>query len=320
MNIERNRYFLSDRLFQHALETFTNPNFDAADRSQGDWFFETFGPGNNLLWTDKPYERFCDYECLLAEMEKRDQPRYRSIHKGTPFYFMAWTAFEMENYEKAIYYMDAAISEDIRQDPENWLTSCASTFLILENPRDQVAMRAAARVEEAVAEQISRFSTVSSLPLTKERFVTHFVKEFVKNDALPPGKNTRSIITALYTFILEYHSLYLDLRLRSTQGGSIEPFIVHLFKGGLIFESLLKELYGSLLGNRPTLNAIFRLGDVQRDFGLPGDIATKIGASTLQEILDDVNNSSIETVSIHLCAAREGQTNSSWHDGPATNR
>lgn len=231
-------------------------------------------------------------------MEKLDQARYRSIHKGTPFYFLAWTAFEMENYEKALYYMDAAISEDIRQDPENWLTSCASKFLVLENPGDQVALRAAPHIEQAVAEQISRFSNVASLALTKESFVTHFVKEFVKDEAQPPGKNTRSIITAFYSFILEYHSLYLDLKLRSTQGGSIEPFIVHLFKGGVIFESLLKELYEGLLGNRPTLGAIFRLAAVQRDFALPGDIGSKIGASTLQEILNDINNNSIETAFI----------------------
>ncbi|GAF77909.1 unnamed protein product [marine sediment metagenome] len=44
------------------------------------------------------------------------------------------------------------------------------------------------------------------------------------------------------------------MKLRSKNGGSIEPFIVHLFKGGLIFESLLKKKYadtaeGNTLGS-----------------------------------------------------------------------
>jgi hypothetical protein len=66
----------------------------------------------------------------------------------------------------------------------------------------------------------------------------------------------RSIITSLLTFLLEGKDLQLQIGLRSHHGGSLEPFLTHLFKGGLIFESLLKRKYGAS-GNTlgPYLNA-----------------------------------------------------------------
>jgi hypothetical protein len=43
----------------------------------------------------------------------------------------------------------------------------------------------------------------------------------------------------------------MQLSIRSAGGGTLEPFLTHLFKGGLIFESILKRFYanaGNTLG------------------------------------------------------------------------
>ena len=58
-------------------------------------------------------------------------------------------------------------------------------------------------------------------------------------------KEYRSIIPALYVFIAESEHRLFQLKVRSDVGGSIEPFILHLLKGCLVFETLLRQIYSS---------------------------------------------------------------------------
>ncbi|MGO9120985.1 MAG: hypothetical protein ACLQPD_25665 [Desulfomonilaceae bacterium] len=67
---------------------------------------------------------------------------------------------------------------------------------------------------------------------------------------------------------------------------------------GEVWDSRLVNRYGSA---QDAVNQVFR----------------QIEDITFSNKIEDTTT---EIVSIHLCAAREGQTNSSWHDGPATNR
>jgi hypothetical protein len=53
-------------------------------------------------------------------LREADAVKYRQIHKGIPFYFMSWLAFDLRNYEKALFYIDAGISEDVRKNPKGW--------------------------------------------------------------------------------------------------------------------------------------------------------------------------------------------------------
>ncbi len=54
----------------------------------------------------------------------------------------------------------------------------------------------------------------------------------------------RTIISATYVFLLEFEDHRQELQLREgSSGGSNQPFTVHLFTGGLLFESLLKYCY-----------------------------------------------------------------------------
>ena len=251
---------------------------------QADTFFGTIGPGNIEERIDRPYERFHDYEMLLLKLQKHDPEKYKLIHKGTPFYFLAWTAFDMRNYEEALFYMDSAISEDKRKSPETWLEQQqAGRFLLLEAPEDQVAGRIASYLNEQFKDQIARFNKIPDNigHITKQLFVDLFVKELVLT--LP---ETRSIITAFYTFILEYQERYNNLVTRSGPGGSIEPFVTHLFKGGLIFESLLKSLYPRHPENRrhDTLSRVFSEEEFQKEFGT----GFKTKADSIRDIRESI--------------------------------
>ncbi|MGD0778045.1 MAG: hypothetical protein ABSC05_35120 [Candidatus Solibacter sp.] len=88
---------------------------------QGNQFFEVFGPGNIVSNPDRPFERFSDYEELLVRLMATDRDKYQKMHKGTPLGFMSWLAFDLRNYEKALFYMDAGISEDVKNFPDNWI-------------------------------------------------------------------------------------------------------------------------------------------------------------------------------------------------------
>lgn len=124
----------------------------------GDRFFEAYCPGNTIDIADKPFERFEDYEFFLSIIRNDNADKYEKIHKGTPFYFLAWTAFDLKNYEKAVFYMDAAISEDMRQDPNNWLIHPAGQFLTLNHQGNQSAIRITKNLIDKIICQISRFN------------------------------------------------------------------------------------------------------------------------------------------------------------------
>ena len=228
----------------------TNPN-------ESDLLFQHFGPGNIrsvseplMHLIDKPYERLVVYEHIMHELQVADHVKYAQIHKGTPYFFISWLAFTVKDFEKAIFYMDSAIAEDIQTtslstNPNAWQTTPAAKFLLLD--ANNIGMEARSIVNRITTEfeqQLTRFNSDSGATLTLTQFRDNLVLPNMQDHSF------RSIISGLYVFIMEYVDRTYMLRLKSSHGGSIEPFIVHLFKGCLIFESLLKTEYG---GTRNTL-------------------------------------------------------------------
>src|SRR5579863_9517362 len=101
------------------------------------------------------------------------------------------------------------------------------------------------------------------------------IRQFVTS--LLGDSSKRTIISALYVFLLEFSDRVreLDLR-RGSVGGSNEPFTIHLFTGGLLFESLLKHFYpiDDAGHQNRQLSSIFRTMAFQREFGLTAPPAT----------------------------------------------
>jgi len=284
-------YFMNKPIpLSNISELFKRMEFSNAQT--GNLFFQIFGPGV-VVGTmdrpmDRPYERFQAYEELLVELQKADPQKYKEIHKGTPFFFLAWTGFEIGNYEKALFYLDAAISEDIRANALGWLELPAAKMLTFKLGENHPAKGISDKMHHSLATKLTRFNTLSGLPvISPEYFIDKFVISQLRNPS------ARSVITALYTFLLEFNDLHKELFLRSVGGGSAEPFITHLFKGGLIFESLLKSVYP----NRDDGHRCKTLGDIinknsnfAKDFG----IKIKTSAETLREIFDGITGKDIK--------------------------
>lgn len=203
----------------------------------GDLYFQTYGVGNIIESTHLPYERFVCYEYLLSEIKLLDENKYYLIHKGTPFYFLAWTAFQIKDFEKAVFYMDAAIAEDMRLLDKSWTERPMGLILTLSERTDHPAVKVVAEMRQLIENVRNDFNSTCSKNLSIPDFVNNFVIGLINKN-----KNYRSIVSSLYSYIFEFNDRIKILELRSKEGGTIEPILTHLFKGGLLFESLLKYL------------------------------------------------------------------------------
>lgn len=200
---------------------------------------------------------------------------------------MSWLAFDLRNYEKALYYLDAAISEDVKNAGTNWINLPGAQFLKLST-QPHVAERVIKNIRELLTRHLDRFNSISSLaPINLNDFVAKFITNFMHNSS------SRTIISAFYVFLLEHTERLVELRLKSTEGSSIGPIISHLFSGGLIFESSLKILYPRKDNGDPVrmLGDVFYTSTFQTDFG-KGFQTTAI---SLKEVLDGIVDSSLVT-------------------------
>ena len=278
----------------------------------GDDFFARFIPGiqfiiyppNNLVLPKFPYESFSDYECLLKKLREWDEVKYKQIHKGTAYYFMGWLCFQMKKYEKAVFYLDAAVSEDIRKtveqyqrdNPEDksnlevisknlisiWLNHPAAFFFTLNESNNQTARPITMQLRAAWIAQIKRFNQATDSDMGFQDFIDKFIKKLAENS------KARIIITTLYSFLLEFEDVSLLLQLRSKDKGSIEPFLTYLFKGGLIFETLLKYCYPQI----KNLSSATQCKKFKADYFIK---KLHGSAESFQEIIDGIENNGVKT-------------------------
>lgn len=268
------------------------PDFIGTPAAQGDRLFEKYGPGNTIsIPLDRPYERMKAYELLLDMLEDFNPGHFRAIHKGTPYYFLGWTAFQVEDYEKGVFYLDSAISEDLRLLGPNYDVNVSPgtpgiDFLLLTGSGNQVALATASELMRLVQAEVDYFANQAGVNLTKDIFVQKFIKE----SGLFKDGTFRTVVTSLYSFILEFKSRQQQLKIRSSEGGSIEPFLTHLFKGCVIFESLLKlkvpgntvaTLHPAISAHNPTLGVDMSIFPRNASFG---DIVTLLQQLNAQNV------------------------------------
>lgn len=228
---------------------------DSRDHAKANRFLETYTIGNDTEVVDRPFERFKHYEELMHGLRSLDVRKYEEMHKGTPFFFMAWLSFDMRNFERALFYLDTAISEDVRNSTE-WRTLPGADFLKLG--LRNVARRTVEELRNILQLQMQRFNELSG---RKAVTLADWAQNFVEPMMETPER--RTILCSLYVFLYEFQDRFQELELRTgAVKGSNHPFLSHLFHGGLIFESLLKQWYR---GN--TLGQLF--GRLRSDFGIP---------------------------------------------------
>lgn len=228
--------------FKHLNEDELDEAFRRAVESDGgNEFFNSFEYKKSLISGN--YSGTLNFGMSLLNQCKALNPDgYSDIHKGTAFYWIGMAAYLMNDYQTATFFFDAAVSEDLRRghNPEEKPSPSLRYILLEGEPTDQAAQNL---VKDAQSRTESLISIYNELRANEEDFVPFDISQlrlkFLRPSLDPDQDHWRSLASTLISFILEWNfrNSLLDVRV---EPGTIEPFYIHLFKGCVLFESLLK--------------------------------------------------------------------------------
>lgn len=222
-----------EAMFRHAASTNSVPDADL--------FFRRFEYLNQLLGNN-PMMALVYGRQLLFHCKRFDPALYAKIHKGTPYYWLGMAAFFVKDFQTATFFFDAAVSEDIRAglDPARNPSPSFHFILIDGGQPNQAAQLLVKSMQRQVEAQINQYNQRSARHPTCPSLDISVVRDHFLRPALTQSHEPwRSLATTLITFVLELEYLGNSLDLRVGTGTS-EPFYLNLFKGCVLFESLLK--------------------------------------------------------------------------------
>jgi hypothetical protein len=198
-------------------------------------FFEEYAPYQKPLLAGQFSEAINGALRLLSGVKQLSPSEYQAAHKGTPFYVMGFAAFASHDYETASFLFDAAVAEDQKNFPDKRDTPALRFMQLDDGNPDQLAIDIVKLVKSKTTELIREYNgRAGAQTLTFNDVRSRFL-----NRILVGQPHTRTLITTFISFIAEWH--YRTLLIDLSNDGSREPFFMHLFKGCLLFESLLKE-------------------------------------------------------------------------------
>ena len=131
---------------------------------------------------------------------------------------------------------DAAVAEDLKRWGQD-ADKPALLFMRLEDKGQDVLATPIVRdiirsVEQLVADYNNR---VGASRISLDEIRMYFLKPTISS----PDEHRRAIVTAFISFVAEWK--YRSRLIALIENGSREPFFLHLFRGCLLFESILKE-------------------------------------------------------------------------------
>jgi hypothetical protein len=150
-----------------------------------DSFFSNLDIVPGRIWDTRsgkaiqPYERLEKYEAILKEIYQWNRKLYFFIHKGTPYYFSGILSFDIEEYDRAIFYFDAGLSEDFKNKID-WKTNCAAYhfYILDDNYSNEIVQNPVRRIKKVLEPLIQEYNR--AFPGKKNQFIlANFVKNFV---------------------------------------------------------------------------------------------------------------------------------------------
>ena len=232
---------------------------------------------------------------LLNRCSAIDEDAYKRIHKGSAYYWIGIAAFLVHEHELATFFFDASVAEDIRAGahPIHNPTPSIHFMLINGEPLEQAARQLVQITQARINELINDYNLrVGYRPGINPLTIEDIREKFLKPSISPGGENLRSSATTLISYCLEWDFRNLLFDIRPDQG-TAEPFFLHLFKGCVLFESLLK---GNKI-NPPQITSTLggSLAHLNKELGIPVNL--NIGNTNLPSIIADINeaDASIQT-------------------------
>lgn len=235
-----------------------------------DDFFEKYWQGyRRFIDEGKPLEAIANGLALLEAYRDGGGGDYQSQHKGTPFYVMGYAAFACHDYTGASMFFDAAVAEDLRKANPNPDTPALMFMRLEEKKQDPVlASGIVSGLQTATDELITDYNGrigADALSLADVR------SWFLEKTIASADPHRRTLVTAFISFVAEWK--YRARQIDVMDAGSREPLFLHVFRGCLLFESLLKEN-----PKTPITDPKAALGDVlnklYRDLGIKHGLST----------------------------------------------
>lgn len=239
----------------------------SADPADADRLFSSLGIP--VLFAS-PASQILVWERVLSIVHDADPSRYEAIHKGTPFYFLGIAAYLGEDFERALFYMDCALDQDCRLHGPRWYRIPSGMFVRLDDVPDAQAGRELVRVTKSLFQSWgAAVATAGGTQLSLDAYRARLV-----NYAIQQEHALRSVVTAFLSFLLEVTPRRTQLLLAPVGSGTGEPFFLHLFKGAVLFETLLRASPAgrALVGANPraTLSDLLCTPAVFRGLALQG--------------------------------------------------
>jgi len=201
-------------------------------------YFEDYTPYVAELQSGH-YSTALDHGLELLMRTKQFAPsQYWATPKGTPFYFLGIAALLSHDYQTGMFLIDAAAAEDLRNNPgQNDLPALLFMQLNVKKPAQfafQIVQATENQLREAVASYNGRTGcSAITVNDVRQRFFARVL------NAGQPHRTT--LIASFISYLLEWDYKSALIGLTEPNVGSREPFFLHLFRGCLLFESLLKD-------------------------------------------------------------------------------
>ncbi len=182
---------------------------------------------------------------LLRACKRIDAQAFSRIHKGHPYYFIGISSYLLDDFQTAIYFFDAAVTEDVNSgaSPFDEHMKPSILFLMLDSEAENQAAReltkyAQSKVERALEHYHTTISINPETPyLTLDDLRQYFIS-YALTEIDKPG--LRTLVSSFITYCIEWD--FRNEHFEYEVGvGTSEPFFLHLFRGCILFESLLKH-------------------------------------------------------------------------------
>jgi hypothetical protein len=243
------------------------------------------------FFSDNPFVTLLRAEALLSRCRKLAPDAYAKLGKGTPFYWLAWGALEVHDYETATFYIDAAVSEDLKSADDgrvnrNTVTTPSLLFFLIDDSNSAQTLLPYVRLlREKLDCAINDYKTRPDGDPNELTFID-VQNSLLRVAILKGNEHLRTLVTTFISFLLEWDHRSELIALRTEQG-TAEPFFIHLFKGCVLFESLLK----ANLKRRPTNNTLGPiLDELQSALGFAAKPRCKTGGFDFQTIIRDLSS------------------------------
>ncbi len=245
----------------------------------GNQFFDRY-----LVNTENPWNIISIGMHLLHKCFDTDPLAYARIYKGNVFFYLGLASFRMQDYEVALFFIDNAVSSDFQAkiDPTNE-PSHAMRLIQL----DSISPEHRDFIGDAETRISNLILIYNSRAKSNNLYLSDLRKKFLQPSLTDAHQNWRTLATTFISFCLEWN--YRDeLFTICPAPNTREPYFLHLFKGCLLFESLLKNNM-----NYPAKNAKSNLEQelkrLQTQLKIDDKAKLNINGKTLNQVLINID-------------------------------